>query len=41
MKRLVLIACAVLVPFAVLVVWGLSMLHDEPAPLPVPEPRVV
>ncbi|MBL8954435.1 MAG: hypothetical protein JNK82_26895 [Myxococcaceae bacterium] len=35
MKRLMLIAAAVLVPFAVLVGWGLSALSDTPPPVPV------
>ncbi len=36
MKRLVLIAAAVLVPFGLLVAWGLAALGDEPPPLPPP-----
>ena len=44
MKRLLLIAAAVLVPFGLLVAWGLSALQDDPvalSPLPVPEAAVV
>lgn len=37
MKRLAIIALAVLVPFAALVGWGLSTLSDEPLPLPPPQ----
>lgn len=36
MKRLLLIAAAVLLPFAALVAWGLSALEREPIALPPP-----
>lgn len=36
MKRLLLIAAAVLLPFAALVAWGLSALDPEPVALPPP-----